>query len=174
MSRQNDPFQIPRAGMEAAPAAGLASIDFNLSGEAVSGSEFLMESSLGGVAVYATYQALLTALRTEALRQQGVIDRSTQVRTIALTVWESSKQGALVSLALAVVLLVFPWMGWPLALLGMVGAAKASIDLFHAFWDGLSPQQQSELLAAAHEAGVNLHRFIHGDDRNEGGSNVPA
>jgi hypothetical protein len=173
MSRQHDPFQIPRAGMEAAPAAGLASIDFNLSGEALSGGEFLMESSLGGVAAYAIYQALLTALRTEALRQQGVIDRGTQVRTIALTVWESSKQGAMVSLALAVLLLVFPWLGWPLTLLGLVGAGKASLDLFHAFWDGLSTQQQGELLAAAHEAGVNLRSFLNGES-DGGGSNVPA
>ncbi|MFN7229664.1 MAG: hypothetical protein ACK5UG_11465 [Synechococcaceae cyanobacterium] len=172
MSRQTDPFQIPRAGMEAAPTAGLASIDFNLSGETLSGGEFLVESSLGGVAVYAIYQALLTALRTEALRQRGAIDRSTQVRTIALTVWESSKQGALVSLALGVLLLVCPWLGWPLTLLGMVGAGKASLDLFHAFWDGLSQQQRIELLAAAQEAGVNLRRFLHGDA--EGGSNVPA
>jgi hypothetical protein len=173
MGRQHDPFQIPRAGMEAAPTAGLASIDLNLSGEALSGGEFLVESSLGGVAVYAIYQALLTALRTEALRQQGAIDRSTQVRTIALTVWESSKQGAMVSLALAVLLLVFPWLGWPLTLLGLVGAGKASLDLFHAFWAGLSPQQQGELLAAAHEAGVNLRSFLKGEGER-GGSNVPA
>lgn len=76
MSRQHDPFQIPRAGMEAAPTAGLASIDLNLSGEALSGGEFLVESSLGGVAVYAIYQALFTALRTEALRQQVAIGRT--------------------------------------------------------------------------------------------------
>ncbi len=163
MSRQHDPFQIPRVGMEAAPTAGLASIDLNLSGEALSGGEFLVESSLGGMAVYAVYQALLTTLRTEALRQQGAIDRSTQVRTIALTVWESSKQGAMVSLALAVVLLVFPWLGWPLTLLGLVGAGKASLDLFHAFWDGLNHQQQAELLLAAHGAGVNLRRFLDGE-----------
>lgn len=171
MSRQHDPFQIPRAGMEAAPTAALASIDLNLSGGALNGGEFLVESSLGGVAVYAVYQALLTALRTEALRQQGAIDRSTQVRTIALTVWESSKQGAMVSLSLAVLLLVFPWLGWPLTLLGLVGAGKASLDLFHAFWDGLSPEQQGELLTAAHGAGVNLRRFLDGE---AGGSNALA
>ncbi len=46
MSRLTNPFQIPRAGVEAAPTAGLAAIDLNLSGEALSGGEFLVESSL--------------------------------------------------------------------------------------------------------------------------------
>ena len=163
MSRVPDPFQIPRAGWEAAPTAGLASIDLNANGGAFSGGEFISESTLGGVAVYAIYQALLTALRTEALRQRGVIDRATQVRTVALTVWETSKQGAVVSIALSVVLLVFPWLGWPLTLIGMVGMGKASLDLFHAFWDGLSAEQQGQLLQSAHDAGVNLRRLLDGD-----------
>ena len=70
MSRNQDPFQIPRAGWEAAPSAGLASIDINANGGAINGGEFVLESSLGGVVIYAGYQALLTALRTEpALRE---------------------------------------------------------------------------------------------------------
>jgi hypothetical protein len=40
---------------------------------------------------------------------------------------------------------------------------KASLDLFHAFWDGLDELQRAELLAAAMEAGVNMRRFIDGD-----------
>ncbi|MDM7954090.1 MAG: hypothetical protein QUV07_12865 [Cyanobium sp. CZS 25K] len=162
MSREHDPFRIPRAGWEVAPLAGLASIDVNGNGGAFSGGEVVAESTLGGVVVHAIHQALLTALRTEALRQRGAIDRATQVRTIALTVWEAGKQGAMVSAVLGVVLLVFPWLGWPLALLGAVGMGKASLDLFHAFWDGLSEAQRAELLAAAHEAGVNLRRLLDG------------
>lgn len=168
MSRETDPFRIPHTGWEAAPAAGVAAIDVNGNGGAFSNGEFLAESSLGGVAVYAIYQALLTALRTETLRRRGQIDRATQVRMIAVTVWESSKQGAVVSLALAVVLLLFPWLGWPLMLLGFVGMGKASLDLFHAFWDGLSEQQRAELLAAAFEAGVSLRRFLDGEQGGEG------
>jgi hypothetical protein len=78
-------------------------------------------------------------------------------------VWEATKQGAAVSLALGVILLVFPWLSMPLALLGMVGMGKASLDLFHAFWDGLDELQRDELLAASRQAGVNLRRFISGD-----------
>lgn len=143
--------------------AGLAAIDVNFNGGSLSGGEFLVESSLGGVAVYAIYQALLTALRTEALQRRGTITRTTQIRTIASTVWASTKQGAVVSLALGVVLLVFPWLAPPLALLGIVGMGKASLDLFHAFWDGLDALQRAELLAAANDAGVNLRRFLGGD-----------
>ena len=134
MSREIDPYRIPKARWEVAPAAGLAAIDINANGGAWSGREFIGESTLGGVAVYAIYQALLTALRTEALRKRGAIDRQTQVQAIASSVWESAKHGAVVSLVLSVVLLVVPWLGVPLALVGFVGLGKASVDLLHAFW----------------------------------------
>ena len=163
MTRQRDPFRIPQAGIEVAPLAGLAVIDLNLNGCSVSGGEYLVESSLGGVAVYAVYQALLTALRTEALRKRGRISRTVQVRMIGTTVWEATKQGAAMSLALGVLLLVVPWLSMPMALLGLVGMGKASLDLFHAFWDGLDDLQRDELLAASLQAGVNLRRLISGD-----------
>lgn len=134
---------------------------------AAGGSEFIAESTLGGVAVYAIYQALLTALRTEAMRHRGEIDRADQIRTIALTVWESTKQGALVSVVLGVVLLVFPWLGLPLTLLGFVGMGKASLDLFHAFWDGLSDEQQADLNRAAFAAGVSLRRLLGGAEAEQ-------
>jgi hypothetical protein len=162
MTRERDPFRLPRAGWEAAPAAGLATIDLNGNQGAFSGGEFVSESTLGGIAVYAIYQALLTGLRTEALRQRGEIDRATQVQAIATTVWESVKHGAAVSAVLAVVLLVFPWLSLPLSVLGLVGAGKASLDLFHAFWDGLSAEHQAELHRAAYEAGVNLSELLRG------------
>jgi hypothetical protein len=164
MTRDRDPFRIPQAGVEMAPLAGLASIDVNLNGGSLSGGEFVAESTLGGVVIYAIYQALLTGLRTEALRKRGSITRAVQVQMIASTVWESVKQGAAVSLVLAVVLLIFPWLAFPLSLLGLVGMGKASLDLFHAFWDGLDELQRAELLAAAMEAGVNLRRFLNGDE----------
>lgn len=163
MTREHDPFRIPQAGLEMAPLAGLASIDVNLNGGSLSGGEFISESTLGGVVVYAVYQALLTGLRTEALRRRGTISRAVQIQMIASTVWASVQQGAAVSLVLAVVLLVFPWLSVPLSLLGLVGIGKASLDLFHAFWDGLDELQRAELLAAAREAGVNLRRFLDGD-----------
>jgi hypothetical protein len=160
MGRETDPFRIPRAGWEVAPAAGLASIDLNGNGGAFAGGEFVTESTIGGLAVYAAYQALLTALRTEAMRRRGEIDRPGQARAIVFTVWESMKQGAAVSMVLGVVLMIFPWLTWPLAVLGVVGMGKASLDLFHAFWDGLDEAQQAELHRAAFEAGVNLRSFL--------------
>ena len=66
----------------------------------------------------------------------------------------------MVSLVLSVVLLVVPWLGVPLALVGFVGLGKASVDLLHAFWDGLDEQQRQELHRAAFEAGVNLKRLL--------------
>ena len=162
MSRERDPYRIPRAGVEIAPTAGLASIDLNGNHGALPGSEFIGESTVGGMLVYAIYQALLTGLRTEAMRKRGEIDRKTQVQLIAASVWETTKQGAAVSAVLSVVLLVFPWLAFPLSVVGMVGLGKASIDLGHAFWDGLSDEQRSDLHHAAFEAGVNLSRLISG------------
>lgn len=159
MTRQQDPFRIPHAGLEAAPLAGLASLDISTASEGFSG-EFLVDSSLGGVLVYAIYQALLSSLRTEAMRRRGAITRAVQLQMIATTVWESTKQGAAVSIVLGVVLLVCPWLAGPLSLLGLVGMGKASLDLFYAFWDGLDVAQRAELMATAMDAGVNLPGFL--------------
>lgn len=162
MSRERDPYRIPRAGWEIAPTAGLASIDLNGNHGALTGGEFIGESTVGGMVVFAIYQALLTGLRTEAMRKRGEIDRSTQVQAIVASVWETTKQGAAVSAVLSVVLLVFPWLGFPLSLIGMVGLGKASIDLVHAFWDGLSEEQRSDLHRAAFDAGVSLSQLLGG------------
>ncbi len=128
----------------------------------LTGGEFIGESTVGGMVVFAIYQALLTGLRTEAMRKRGEIDRSTQVQVIVASVWETTKQGAAVSAVLSVVLLVFPWLGFPLSLIGMVGLGKASIDLVHAFWDGLSEEQRSDLHRAAFDAGVSLSQLLGG------------
>jgi hypothetical protein len=52
MARTQDPFQIPKAGLEIAPIAGLASINVNGSAGPVPATEFVGESTLGGMVVY--------------------------------------------------------------------------------------------------------------------------
>ena len=143
-----------------APLAGLASVDLNHNGGAFSGGEFFSESTVGGVVLYAAYQALLSALRTEALRKRGEINRITQVRLVLSTSLESAKTGVAVGAVLSVVLLVFPWLTTPLAVMGALGSAKASLDLFHAFWDGLDEGQKLQVTIAANEAGVSLRGFF--------------
>ena len=160
MTREHDPFRIPRAGWEVAPLAGLASVDLNNNGGAFSGGEFFSEYTVGGVVLYAAYQALLSALRTEALRKRGEINRITQVRLVLSTSLESAKTGVAVGAVLSVVLLVFPWLTTPLAVIGALGSAKASLDLFHAFWDGLDEGQKLQVTIAAHEPGVSLRGFF--------------
>jgi len=49
MARTHDPFQIPRACLEIAPIAGLASINVNGSFGPVPATEFAGESTLGGL-----------------------------------------------------------------------------------------------------------------------------
>ncbi len=151
---------LPKAGVEIAPLAGLASLNINRSVGLVSSTEFVGESTLGGVLVYAIYQSLLTGLRTEAMRKRGALDRQTQIRLVAESVWASAKEGAAVSAVLGVVLVVFPWMAFPLSVLGVFGAGKATMDLVDAFWDGLTEEQQSEVRSLAYEAGVNLSQIF--------------
>jgi len=162
MTRQRDPFLIPRAGVEAAPLAGLATLDLNGGRPPLSGRMFVAESALGGVVVYAVYQALLTSLRTEVLVRRGALGRPEQIRLILATVGTAVRQGAAVSLVLGLVVLMAPWLALPLSLLGIVGMGKASMDLFHAFWDGLGPAQRENLHEAAYEAGVQLGGLLHG------------
>ena len=128
------------------------------------GRQLVTEATLAGVLVYAAYQALLTGLRSESLVRRGVVSRPAQVRLILSTCWEAMKEGTAVGLVLSLVLVVCPWLSLPLTLMGAVGLGKASVDLFHAFWDGLDPIQKHELHEAAYRAGMNLGRLVRGLD----------
>jgi len=162
MGRDRDPDRLPRAGFEVAPLAGLTSLPLGGGPAPLGTGRMLSEATLGAVVVYAVYQALLTGLRTEAMVRRSQLSRSAQARLIGRSVWGSIQDGAAIGLALSLLLLVFPWLSLPLGILSVVGLGKASLDLFHAFWDGLDDQQKSELHEAAYAAGVNLHRLLHG------------
>lgn len=162
MTRERDPFQIPRAGLEAAPLAGWAGLQVTTPQAGLPPRQLVTQATLAGVLVYAAYQALLTGLRSEGLVRRGALNRTAQVRLILTTVWEAMKEGTAVGLILSLVLLVCPWLSIPLTLMGAVGMGKASLDLFHAFWDGLSEGQKQQLHAAAYDAGVNLNRLLGG------------
>lgn len=160
MSRDRDPFQMPRAGLEVAPLAALVSIPLPGRSAALPTGRLLGESTLGAVVVYGVYQALLSALRCEALVRRGELDRRAQVRIVCRSAWAAMQQGAAIGVVLSVVVLVLPWLSLPLAWLSVAGVGRASLDLAHAFWDGLSPLQRRDLHRAAYGAGVSLHRLL--------------
>jgi hypothetical protein len=162
MTRERDPFQIPRAGLEAVPLAGWAALGIGVPGPALPTRQLVTEVTLAGMVVYGVYQALLSGLRSEGLVRRGVLSRPAQARLILATVWEAMKEGTAVGLVLSLVVLVCPWLALPLTVMGAVGLGKASVDLFHAFWDGLSDSQRRQLHAAAYDAGVNLNRLLGG------------
>jgi hypothetical protein len=162
MTRERDPFQIPRAGVEAAPLAGWAVLGIGLSRPTLPARQWFAEATVASMVVYGAYQALLSGLRSEGLVRRGLLSRPAQARLILSTVWEAMKEGTAVGLALSLVVLACPWLTLPLTVMGAVGLGKASVDLFHAFWDGLSPSQRFQLHVAAYEAGVNLHRLLGG------------
>jgi hypothetical protein len=83
LARSRDPFQIPKADLEIAPVAGLASINVNGSIGPVPAPEIISESTLCAMVVYAIYQALLTMLRIEAIRRRGELNRATQIQLVA-------------------------------------------------------------------------------------------
>lgn len=123
---------------------------------------FVARAALGGMVVYATYQTLLTSLRTEVLVRRGMLGRGGQIRLILASLGAAVRQGAAVSLVMGPVLLLAPWLAVPFSLLGIVGVGRASLDLFHAFWDGLSAAQRERLHEAAYEAGVQLGGLVRG------------
>lgn len=150
---------MPRAGVELAPLAAAWCQPISARAPLTR----LGQTGLAAVVVFGGYQLLLSALRSETLRRRGVIDRREQIALVRDSVLESLPQGAAMSAALGLVILLFPWLAAPLSLLGLVGVGKASLDLFHAVWDGLDGDQQRDLLQAAHSAGVNLRRLLDGD-----------
>lgn len=162
MSRERDPFQMPRVGLEMMPLAALVSLPLPGPASGLQSGRLLSESTLGAVLVYGMYQALLSALRCEALVRRGELDRRAQIQRVAQSAWTAMQEGAAIGLVLALVLLVLPWLSLPLGLLSVVGVGRASLDLAHAFWDGLSPQQRHELHCAAYAAGVSLNRLLAG------------
>jgi hypothetical protein len=161
MGRERDPWGIPRPGLEAAPLAALLSFDLGLSSRFGAG-RLIVSTTLGSVIIHATYQALLTALRAEAMVRRGAMGRREQRLLVFRSVVGSVRQGAAVGLVLALLVLPFPWLSLPMAVVGTLGAGKASLDLFHAFWDGLDEDQRAELHAAAYRAGMNLGRLVRG------------
>jgi len=162
MARDRDPFRLPRAGLEMAPLAGLSSIRLPGAPTSLGSGRVLAEASLGGVVVFGVYQALLSGLRSEALVRRGLLDRRRQLQLVVVSALAAMQDGAAIGLALSLVLLVLPWLSLPLGVLSVVGIGRASLDLGHAFWDGLSPQQRRELHQAAYVAGVSLQRLLGG------------
>lgn len=162
MSRERDPLRMPRAGLEMAPLAALVSMPLPGSRTVLQPARLLGESALGAVVVLGIHQALLSALRSEALVRRGVLDRRSQVRIVVASALGAMRQGAAIGLVLGPVLLVLPWLSLPLTVLSVVGVGCASRDLAHAFWDGLSPAQRHDLHRAAYAAGVSLNRLMGG------------
>ncbi len=160
MKRERNPFKIPKAGLEVAAIGTIRSIKSNLNNSNLSNRKVLARSTLSGIAIHSTYQALLAALRTEALFNRGSISRKMQLKMIIQSLYDSAKSGFAISALLGIILLVFPWLNFPISVLSVLGASTASFDLFNAFWDGLDKSQQANLLSASMEAGVNLRRVI--------------
>lgn len=157
MARERNPLRMPAIGPEALPLAALARLPLPGRG---GGGRGLASSALGGVAVFVAYQVLLTGLRSEALVRRGLIDRPRQLLLIAGAVAVAAREGLAVSLPLGLLLLLLPSLTAPLSVLGLVGLGKASLDLFHAVWDGLDSRQQGRLHEAAHAAGVSLGQLV--------------
>ena len=159
MARARHPRLMPRAGVELAPLAAAWAQPF----AARAPLTRLAQTGVAAVVIYGSYQVLLSALRSETLRRRGLIQRDRQLELIRHSLLESLPQGAAMSAGLGLLVLLCPWLAAPMSLLSLVGLGKASLDLFHAVWDGLDAAQQRDLLQAAHGAGVNLRRWLDGD-----------
>lgn len=153
-------YAIPVAGIEAVPLGVLASVDLNGNGAEAAFLETTIESTLGGVLLYAAYQSVLTMLKSETARRDGDITRLQQVKLVATTALDAGRSSAFTMLIASAIVAIMPWLTWPLAALGIVGAGFMSKRVAEEFWMALTPDQQSELKTAADKAKVNLEKMI--------------
>ena len=143
---------------------GVATIGRGANQGLLSKGQFLKRTTLNGIVVFSLYKALLTTLKTETLRKKGALSRSEQVQVISSEVLKSTRDSATTTFTIGVLVLVFPWLYIPFSILGVVGIGKASVELFNSFWNSLEFIQRVELLRASKQAGINLRRFIKGDE----------
>ena len=153
-------YAIPVAGIEAVPLGVLASVDLNGSGAEAAFLETTIESTLGGVLLYAAYQSVLTMLKSETARRDGEITRVQQLKLVATTAFDAGRSSAFTMLIASAVVAIMPWLTWPLAALGIVGAGFMSQRVAQEFWSALTIEQQTELKTAADRAKVNLEKLI--------------
>ena len=151
---------IPQAGAEAVPLGVLASIDLNGSGAETSFLETTIESTLGGVVLIAAYQSVLTLLKSETARRNGEITRVTQLKLVARTALEAGRSSAFTMLVGSAIVALLPWLGWPLAALGIVSGGLMTTRIANEFWNALTEEQQSELRKAAEKAKVNIENIM--------------
>lgn len=157
-------FVIPQPGIEVLPVATLASIDLNGSGDLGGFLESTGELAVGGVLVYSAYQAVLSLLRSEAARKEGLITRTEQIKLVARTAFESGKSSAFTMILASAAVTFMPFLAWPLTALGIVGGSVMGIRIFQGFYSLLDESQQAELRKAAAEAKVKIQGIIPDED----------
>lgn len=166
MPRDPESLSIPRAGLEIVPLAALTRIPIPACTAALSRFRLLGESTLGPLVVCATYQTVLTALRTEASVRRGELNRRHQINLVLTSLVQPSRDGMpsgfSLGLSLSLLRLFLPWLSLPLGLWGVVGLGRVSERMFNSFWDGLNPGQKAELRRKAFAAGVNLRYRLDG------------
>ena len=153
-------YVIPASGVEAIPVATLASIDLNGNGAEGGIFEMTAENSIGSALVVVAYQAVLTALKSEAARRNGEITRADQVKLIGTTALESGRSSAFTLIVCSAIITLLPWTTPIFALLGIVGGAAMASRVTHEFWEALDSRQQDELRKAADSARVNIEKLL--------------
>ena len=154
-------FVIPQPGIETIPVATLASLDVNGSGVDGAGVlEMTAESTIGGVLVYSAYQSILTLLKSEAARKEGTITRAQQLKLVATTAVEAGRSSAFTMVVASALVALMPWLGGPLAILGVVGGTTMAVRIANQFWLALDADQQAELRKAADAAQVKIQNLI--------------
>ena len=170
----NKNFVIPQAGAEVVPLATLASLDLNGSGAEANLFEATAENSIGSILVVLTYQALLTAIKSESARKEGLITRKEQLKLIFTTAVESGRSSAFTLVVCSALISVFPWLGVPFTILGVIGGTAMAARIGNEFWAALSEEQRTELQNAAQKAKVNLNNIIPKDDNSIAVAASPA
>ena len=149
-----------KAGLEANAGVAFAP---DLNGDSsMLGFDGMVEGTSGGLLTYAIYTAVLSFLDTEAAVKQGYLTRAEQREFVLDKTWEAIKGAVPTVIILSCVLMVFPFLGLPAAVAGLVGAGFMATRITRAAFDAMTAEQRETLTRKAKEVGVNIKGL--GDD----------
>ncbi|QNI53349.1 hypothetical protein SynBIOSE41_00817 [Synechococcus sp. BIOS-E4-1] len=152
-----------KAGPEAAAFGTGFAPDINADGSML-GFDGLVEGTSGGLITYAIYTAVLTFLDTEKSVKSGQLTRDEQREIVLDRTWECTKGAVPTVIIISCLLAVFPFLGWPAFLAGLIGGGVMATRITRAVFDALSEEQRQTLVTKAKEAEVTIKGLTDVDD----------
>lgn len=151
-----------KAGIEASAGVAFAP-DINGDG-GMMGYEGGLEGISGGLLTYCVYSAVLSFLDSESSVKQGLITRADQRSIVLKETWAATKGSVPTVVILTCLLCVFPFLGLPATIAGVVGAGWMATRITKAAFNAMSIEQRETLTRKAEEVGVAVKGLTDTDE----------